>query len=60
MVAVSCIRTSGSCGFTTHATSGAKPGDAVRVVVTYPYRPFFPLLHGQTINMSSTVQMTLE
>jgi hypothetical protein len=63
MVAVSCVRTGGSCAFTANtppAAGDAKPGDAVRVVVTYPYRPFFPLLHGQTINMTSTVQMTLE
>jgi hypothetical protein len=32
----------------------------VRVSVTYPYRPFFPLLFGTTINLTSQTQMTLE
>ena len=63
MVTIACVRTSGSCGFvanTPPAAGDAKPGDAVRVSVTYPYRPFFPLLMGQTISMTSQVQMTLE
>jgi hypothetical protein len=30
------------------------------VTVNYPYRPFFPLLFGQTINIASTVQMSVE
>ena len=57
------MRTAGSGGFvanTPPARRDAKPGDAVQVSVTYPYRPFFPLLMGQTINMTPQVQMTLE
>ncbi len=40
--------------------ANAKAGDSVRVTVDYPYRSFFPLLFGQSITVSSTVQMTLE
>jgi Flp pilus assembly protein TadG len=63
MVTVQCVRTAGSCSFvanTPPAAGDAKPGDAVRVSVTYPYRPFFPLLFGTTINLTSQTQMTLE
>jgi Flp pilus assembly protein TadG len=57
-VTVSCIRPGGSCSFTS-ATSAAA-GDSVKVVVTYTYHPFFPLLFGTTIPISSSVQMYLE
>ncbi len=40
--------------------ANVKPGDSVRVTVDYPYRPFFPLLLGQSINLTSTVRMTVE
>jgi Flp pilus assembly protein TadG len=62
MVSTTCVPSASSpspkCGGSSF--TNAKPGDSVRVSVTYPYRPFFPLLFGQTINMTSTVQMTLE
>jgi len=62
MVNVTCVPLTGVAGprCSTNSFADAKPGDAVKVTVTYPYRPFFPLLFGQTINMSSTVQMSLE
>lgn len=62
MVSVTCVPLTGAAAprCSTNSFAQAKPGDAVRVTVTYPYRPFFPLLFGQTINMSSTVQMSLE
>jgi Flp pilus assembly protein TadG len=46
-----------ACNF---AAGTAKAGDSVKVVVTYDYHSIFPLLFGQTIQMSSTVQMVLE
>ena len=46
----------GSCAF----NGSAEAGDSVKVTVTYPYHSIFPLLFGQTIDMSSTVQMVLE
>jgi Flp pilus assembly protein TadG len=61
MVDVTCVPTGGSspaCGG--GSFTNAKPGDSVRVSVTYPHRAFFPLLFGQTIDLTSTVQMTLE
>lgn len=61
MVTVTCVPAPGSspaCGG--GSFTNAKPGDSVRVSVTYPHRAFFPLLFGQTINLTSTVQMTLE
>jgi Flp pilus assembly protein TadG len=62
-VAVVCVRTNSSCTFTKStpaATSDVKPTDSIKVTVNYPYRPFFPLLFGQTINIASTVQMSVE
>jgi Flp pilus assembly protein TadG len=49
---------SGSCNFA--AAANSKPGDAVVVTVNYPYHTFFPMFFGSTMNLSSTVQMTLE
>lgn len=62
MVTVSCIAaaTSPSPQCSGGSFTNAKPGDSVRVVVTYPHHAFFPLLFGATIDLSSTVQMTLE
>jgi Flp pilus assembly protein TadG len=65
-VTVSCVAiktTPGPCTFTYNATrqpADVQSGDAVSVTVTYPYRSFFPLLFGTTINLSSTVQMVFE
>jgi Flp pilus assembly protein TadG len=51
----------GGLPVTTTATCGAcDPGDFVTVTVTYDHSMFFPLLFGNTIPMSSTVQMVLE
>jgi hypothetical protein len=52
-----CVRPGGSCSF---QAGSAKPGDSVKVTVRYDYHSIFPLLFGQTIEMSSTVQMVLE
>ena len=49
---------SASCNFA--AAANSKPGDAAIVTVDYPYHTMFPLLFGATMNLSSTVQMTLE
>jgi Flp pilus assembly protein TadG len=46
-----------ACNF---AAGTAKAGDSVKVLVGYKYHSIFPLLFGQTVNMSSTVQMVLE
>jgi Flp pilus assembly protein TadG len=45
-----------SCAF----NGTALAGDSVKVTVTYAYKSFFPLLFGQSFDMSSTVQMVLE
>jgi Flp pilus assembly protein TadG len=47
-----------ACNFT--PTGNAKAGDSVKVTVRYDYHSIFPLLFGQSIPMSSTVQMVLE
>ncbi len=60
MVSSSCVAGPGAGQHCSGGFTNAVPGDSVKVVVTYPYHPFFPLLFGQTINMSSSVQMTLE
>lgn len=39
---------------------GDEPGDSFRVTVTHTYHPFFPLLIGTSIPISSTVQMVFE
>lgn len=57
-VATVCVRTAGSCSFSTPTSSA--PGDSASVTVSYTYRTFFPLLFGATIPMDSTVQMVLE
>jgi Flp pilus assembly protein TadG len=54
---VVCVdKVSGTCAF----NGSAEAGDSVKVTVHYPYHSIFPLLFGQTIEMSSTVQMVLE
>ncbi len=45
---------------TTVTLGGGNPGDSFRVTVTHTYRPFFPLLLGTTVPISSTVQMVFE
>jgi Flp pilus assembly protein TadG len=51
----------GSCAWVNPPAAGAaEAGDSVRVTVTYPYRTFFPLLFGQSVDLTSTVQMVLE
>jgi Flp pilus assembly protein TadG len=63
VVQVTCVRTSSTCAFTKNTPAQAadvKPGDSVKVVVNYQYRPFFPLLFGNTITISSSVQMSIE
>ena len=60
-VSVTCVAIASlpsSCSFA-NATS-SKAGDAVSVRVTYSYASIFPLLFGQTFDLSSTVQMVLE
>ncbi len=49
-----CVKTSGACTFATVVA-----GDSVAVTLTYTYRSFFPLLFGNTITMTSKVQMVL-
>jgi Flp pilus assembly protein TadG len=54
---VVCVdKATGTCAF----NGSAEAGDSVKVTVHYPYHSIFPLLFGQTIEMSSTVQMVLE
>ncbi len=54
---VTCVdKAAGSCAF----NGSAEPGNSVKVTVSYQYRSFFPLLFGQSFEMSSTVQMVLE
>jgi len=56
-VTVQCVSAGGSnlpdCG-------SAVNGDTVIVTVNYIYHPFFPLLVGTSLNLSSTTQMVLE
>lgn len=54
---ISCVHivSSGSCSFSTQA--GSKPGDGVRVTVTYTYHTLFPFLFGATFNLTATTQM---
>jgi Flp pilus assembly protein TadG len=40
--------------------TNAVVGDSVRVTVTYGYKPFFPLLAGNTLNLNATVQMVID
>ncbi len=51
-----CVPKTTACAF----NGTAKAGDSIKVTVTYHYHSIFPLLFGQTIDMSSTVQMVLE
>jgi Flp pilus assembly protein TadG len=56
-VSVVCVdKASGSCAF----NGTAEAGDSAKVTVRYQYHSIFPLLFGQSIDMSSTVQMVLE
>ena len=60
-VVVTCVAiktTPGPCTFA--SANSSKAGDAVKVQVAYTYRSMFPLLFGQTFDLSSTVQMVLE
>jgi Flp pilus assembly protein TadG len=59
LVESSCVPKTTACSFTS-AANLAKAGDSVNVKVTYQYHSIFPLLFGQSIPMSSTVQMVLE
>ena len=52
------IKSVGSCNFSSATSS--KPGDGVKVTVTYTHHTFFPLLFGATIPLASTVQMVHE
>ena len=62
---ISCVAgtVGGACAFTGSASSVphlAASGDSVRVVVSYPYHSFFPLLFGQVITIDAAVQMVVE
>ncbi len=51
----------GGLNVATVTTCGAcNPGDFVTVTVQFDHHVFFPLLFGNSIPMSSTVQMVLE
>ena len=52
------IKTPGACDFS--APDHSQPGDAVVVTVNYQYHSLFPLMFGQVINLTSSVQMVLE
>ena len=55
---ISCVpivSSPGPCSFATQ--TGSKPGDGVRVTVTYSYHTFFPFLFGATFNLAATTQM---
>ncbi len=52
------IKSTPTCDFS--SGTSAKPGDAVKVTVTYDYHLFFPLLFGNIVTFSSTAQMVLE
>jgi Flp pilus assembly protein TadG len=57
LTVTTCAHLVGSgCG----ALGGADAGDSFKVTVTHTYHPFFPLLIGTTIPISSTVQMVFE
>jgi hypothetical protein len=49
-----------TCDFVAGGQPDPVPGDSVRVVVNYTYSSFFPLLFGNSFNLSSTVQMVME
>ncbi len=49
---------SSACSFS--GSPLAASGDSVKVTVTHTYKAFFPLLFGQTFDLTSTVQMVLE
>jgi len=40
--------------------TSAAIGDSVRVTVNYDYMPFFPLLAGNKLSLSATVQMVID
>jgi hypothetical protein len=59
MVSTSCVAiVSPSCSWS--SPTSAAPGDAVSVTLNYTYHTFFPLLFGQTMDLTSSVQMVLE
>lgn len=57
--APACLRPSGSSFVTCTGTQWVS-GDAVVVEVEYDYRMIWPLAFGNTIHLSSTVQMRIE
>ncbi len=58
-VDITCQRPVGSA-FTACSSPQWQSGDAVTVSVKYDYRMLFPLAFGNSINLSSTVQMRIE
>jgi Flp pilus assembly protein TadG len=52
------IVSTSACDFST--IGGSQRGDAVRITLSYGYRPIFPFLLGATINLTATSQMTLQ
>ena len=66
-ITVTCVKgasttTTAPCNWNLHSSDphGAQQGDSVSVSITYQYHTFFPLLMGQSINLSTTVQMVLD
>ena len=55
-VAVACFAKAGG----SIDCSTAKTGDSLRVTITYAYHPFFPLLAGSSIDLTSATQMVLD
>jgi len=58
-ITVTCQRPSGS-SFTSCSSPQWQSGDAVVVRVDYDYRMLWPLALGNSLNLSSTVQMRIE
>jgi Flp pilus assembly protein TadG len=58
-ITITCQRPNGS-GFVACTAPQWQSGDAVVVKVAYGYRMLWPLAFGNTLNLSSTVQMRIE
>ena len=58
-ISITCQRPNGS-GFTSCSSPQWQSGDAVVVKVDYGYRMLWPLAFGNTLDLSSTVQMRIE
>lgn len=58
-VDITCLRPSGS-SFVSCNSPAWQSGDAVRVEVDYDYRMLWPLALGNSLQLSSTVQMRIE